>query len=106
MDDDGPAIVLNTPDLTIEEGGNGTWTVTLATEPTANVTVTIPDVAGVTVNPNTLTFTSMSWNMAQTVTVMADQDDDIADATVTLAHNAAGWWLRFGDSRSAGDDQR
>ena len=38
-----------------------------------------------------LTFTSENWDVAQTVTVSADQDDDaVADPDVTLAHAVTG----------------
>ena len=39
---------------------------------------------------NTLTFTSLDWDTAQTVTVTAGQDADAGDDSVTLTHTAAG----------------
>ena len=74
--------------LTVVEGGSGTYTVRLNTEPTGDVTVTVGGVSGdVTVSPTPLTFTTSNWGTAQTVTVSAGQDDDaIADPAVTLTH--------------------
>ncbi|WP_270933767.1 right-handed parallel beta-helix repeat-containing protein [Falsiroseomonas oryzae] len=56
-----------------EGGATDTLTVALATQPTANVTVTIAgdaDVAGAA----TLTFTPQNWNVAQSVVVAAVND--------------------------------
>ena len=44
---------------------------------------------------NTLTFTTSSWNTAQTVTVKAVQDADGADDSETLTHTATGGELRL-----------
>ena len=37
-----------------------------------------------------LTFTVDNWDVAQTVTVKAGQDDDAANDTATLTHTASG----------------
>ena len=37
-----------------------------------------------------LSFTTTTWDTAQTVTVTAAEDNDTADETVTLTHTAAG----------------
>ncbi len=88
--DDTPGLVFSPPSLTVAEGGTRSYTVKLATEPTASVTVTItwenPDV---TVNPASLTFTrtgSNLWSTAQTVRVSAEED---TDDPVTLMHRAS-----------------
>ena len=64
----------------------------LTAQPGADVTVSIapPDGSGVTVTPAVLTFTTDNWSTAQTVTVTAAHDDDLANDTATLAHTAAG----------------
>ena len=70
-----------------------TYTVTLATEPTAAVTVTVtnPDPGAVTVAPTTLPFTTTDWNTAQPVTVTAVVDEgDYRNEAVTLTHTTAG----------------
>ena len=51
-DNDTPAVILSESSLTIDEGGTGTYTMKLNTEPTGNVTVTIGDPA------NTVTVTA------------------------------------------------
>ena len=64
----------------------------LATEPSADVTVTVTGHAGsdLTLDKASLTFTASTWGTAQTVTVTAVEDDDAVDDEVTLAHTASG----------------
>ena len=64
----------------------------LTSEPASSVTVT-PAVTGstdVTVSPTSLTFTTGSWNTAQTVTVTAAQDWDAELDEARVAHAVAG----------------
>ncbi len=98
-DNDTPGLVLNPTVLTIDEGGSGTYTVALATQPTGIVTVTVTGVSDeVTIDTdgvadgdqNTLTFNSSNWSTAQTVTVTAGEDDDNSDDSTTLNHSASG----------------
>jgi sugar lactone lactonase YvrE len=77
-------VTLSKATLSVTEGGaSGTYTVVLNTKPTANVTITptASSAADLTVSPSTLTFTSVNWNTAQTVTVTAvnDKIDNVTD---------------------------
>ncbi len=78
-----------------------TYTVVLATDPTADVTITVANGdatavavdtdAGTDGNQSTLTFThgnSGNWNTPQTVTVRALNDGDGANESFTLTHTA------------------
>ena len=78
--------------LEVREGSSEIYTVVLDTEPTGPVTVTVGGAAGdVTVEPEELTFTTLNWSTAQTVTVTAAEDEDsIVDAPVTLTHTVSG----------------
>ncbi len=99
-DDDTPNILLSASTLTVteEDSGGGSYTVRLATEPTANVTVTVtasgsltidgPDAATAFTTSETLTFT-MSDYAAKTINVRAGADDDLANNPITIAHTAA-----------------
>ena len=93
-DDDAPALVLSESAVTVTEGdASGTsYTVKLSHVPTTTVTVTVSGHSGtdVTLNKQSLTFTTSNWDTAQSVTVTAAQDDDAADDTVTLTHTAGG----------------
>ena len=94
VNDDDRGIVLSPNSLTVDEGDTtgATYTVALAVQPTEEVTVTVTGHSGtdLTLDKTTLTFTTSTWETAQTVTVKADQDDDGADDTVTLTHTASG----------------
>ena len=82
--------------LTVEEGSSDTYTVKLATRPSATVTVAITGHSGTDLALGTtlLTFdpknVSNLWSTAQTVTVSAGEDGDAANDTATLLHTASG----------------
>ena len=89
---DTAGVTIDPTALTVIEGGSSTYTVVLTTQPSADVTVTVSghDGSDVSVDKTTLTFTAANWNVAQTVTVSADQDDDATtDAAVTLSHTVS-----------------
>ena len=87
--DDDKALTLSVSELTIGEGGTGTYTVKLAALPASSVTVTVSsDSAEVTVSKTELTFTTSNWSTEQTVTATVEQDDDAADDAVTFSHAA------------------
>ena len=99
-DTDTAGLVFDPASVTVTEGESATYTVKLATEPSAAVTVTIGGESdGVTVDDTdgntegdqkTLTFTTDNWDTTQTVTVRAADDDDTANESVTLSHTASG----------------
>ena len=93
-DNDERGVRVSKESMTVPEGGRGSYTVVLGSEPTAAVTVTVTaDLAdtGLEVEPASLTFTGTSWTVAQTVTVIAAEDDNaVVEPVVTLAHAAAG----------------
>jgi hypothetical protein len=80
-DDDGAGVVVSAlSGDTSEAGGTATFSVRLASQPTANVTIPLSssDPSEGTVSPASLTFTSANWNTQQTVTVngVNDNKDD------------------------------
>ncbi len=92
-DNDTPGVVISESPLTIDEGGTGTYTMKLNTEPTGNVTVTIHDPVDntdVTTDPATLTFTTLNWKDPQTVTVTVQEDDDAGNDEATVTHSISG----------------
>ncbi len=100
-DDDTKDVTVSRSSATISESGSGnsfTYTVKLASQPTAQVTVTVTAPSGVaTVNPTSLTFdaddtNSKIWSRAQTVTVTAvdDEVDNAADRTGSVTHSVSG----------------
>ena len=92
-DNDQPAVnVINTGGLTtVTEGGaQDTYDVFLASQPTANVVVSIaPQSNQITVDKASLTFTPTNWNVPQTVTVTAVDDAIVENVlNITVAHTA------------------
>ena len=73
--------------VAVEEGGSGTYTVVLNSQPTAEVTIDIRAGGDVTVNPARLTFGTSDWDTARTVTASAARDDDGDDDSVTVVHD-------------------
>ena len=86
--------------VSIPEGGTATYTVQLATRPTANVTLAIAAAAtgdtditvkdtddGATGDQTTaITFTAQNWNTARTVTLAAGEDTDILEENRQIVH--------------------
>ncbi len=91
-DDDTKGVTVSNTALEILEGSSKAYGVALATQPTANVNVDVGGIAGdVSVDKTRLAFTPDTWNVAQTVTVLAAEDDDaVPDDVVTLTHSATG----------------
>jgi uncharacterized protein (DUF1800 family) len=98
LDDDLSGILLTQTDgqTTVSEAGaTDTYTLALASAPTANVTISIspaantalPPVAQVTTNPSTVTFTPTNWNTPQTITVSAINDATVEGDLTTLIHH-------------------
>ena len=92
-DNDDRGVTVRPTKLEVTEGGSETYTVMLTSEPTDEVTVavTVPAGTDVSVDEATLRFTSTNWTVEKTVTVrVADDDDALADETVTLTHEVRG----------------
>ncbi|MCY3968688.1 MAG: NBR1-Ig-like domain-containing protein [Acidobacteria bacterium] len=91
-DDDTPGLVLSTTQLSVAEGGTGTFTVALSTQPTGTVTVTVTsgDTGAATVSPASLSFTAADYGTPQTVTVTGVQDDDADNESTTVSLSASG----------------
>ena len=84
-------LTVSRSSLRIAEGLSGTYTVRLASAGAATVAVAATGSGDVTVDPRSLTFVAdsgetNSWNVAQTVTVMAAEDEDGVDDIATLTH--------------------
>ena len=91
-DDDTPALVILPRSLSMAEGDSGSYTVKLATEPSADVTVAVTGHSGtdLTLDKTSLTFSTSNWSQVQRVTVSAGEDDDASNDAATLVHTASG----------------
>ena len=87
-----PGVEIYPAELTMPEDDSDVYTVSLTSEPTADVTVTVtvPSGADVTVDPSPLFFTDQDWFTRQTVTVSSSADADTDDDEVTLTHTVSG----------------
>ena len=95
-DDDVKGVTVDPTVLRLIEGDTAAYTVVLTAAPTQqDVTVTVSrdstSSTDVTFSPASLTFTSGDWDMAQTVTVTAMEDDtDDVNDMATLSHQVSG----------------
>ena len=93
-DDDTPEIILSTNTLTVNENGENSYQVRLATQPLENVTVSVTRTSGdqdLSIKAGaSLTFTNANWNAAQTVTLQAASDHDHASGGAVFTHTGAG----------------
>ena len=86
------SVVLSGISLDVPEAGSASYTVKLATLPTAEVTVSIGGTSGtdLSLSRRSLTFTTSNWDTAQMVTVSAGGDSDATHDSATLTHTATG----------------
>ena len=91
-DNDTRGVRVSPTTLTVNEGSSNTYTVQLLSKPTNTVAidVSVTDNLDVSVDKPSLTFTTNTWNTAQTVTVEAAQDDDSTNDTATVQHTVSG----------------
>ena len=83
-------VTVTPTELTIEEGGTGTYTVVLDSRPATAVTVSMFAPAGTDLSVDILpVFTASNWDEPQTVTVTAGEDEDQEDDIDTIAHRTA-----------------
>ena len=95
VDDDEMGIKVDPESLVLREGASGTdVNVSLATLPTAEVTVVLDLSQGisdeVSVHPMSLTFTPATWDQSQTVEVEPKDDSDREDEQGTIELSASG----------------
>ena len=83
----GATVTVDDP-FKVTEGDSATYTVKLISDPTAEVVIDVvaPAGSGVTVDTDSLTFTTLNWSVEQTVTVTAAHDEDAVDETVVITH--------------------
>ena len=90
-DDDEPGVTLSVDRLTVNEGEQTTYSVRLNFEPSDSVvlTSTSGDESMLSVS-EALTFTTDNWDVDQSITVTAADDDDDMSAQVTISHSITG----------------
>lgn len=88
-DNDAVGIVIAPNPLAAVEGGAATgFAVSLASQPTADVTIVLTGNADLTLGTTSLTFTALNWNLAQNVSVSA-VDDGLAEGAEAVSITGA-----------------
>lgn len=92
-DSDADGIVLSVAEVNIAEGGAATYSVSLATQPDSDVTVSLsvdPSGGRVTASVPSLTFTSDNWITTQDATLTATEDTATSKYWAMVNHAATG----------------
>ncbi|HIA00989.1 MAG TPA: hypothetical protein EYN66_03630, partial [Myxococcales bacterium] len=91
-DDDQQALILSPANLVLNEGDSADIQVSLAYAPLVSATVNIAssDATSVSASQSTLTFTNANYNTPQALSVLAEQDNDIANDTATIDFEVPG----------------
>lgn len=86
-DDDVQSLETSVTALTVGEAGNGTFGVRLTAQPPSNLSVTVSsaNTSKATASPPTLTFSTMNWNINQTVTVGGVNDANTVNESVDVS---------------------
>ena len=91
-EDDAAALELSHSSLLVGEGGRAAYSVALSHPPAGPVSVAVSGAGGfLTVAPDALRFTPRNWDVPQTVTVAAADNDENEHETrfATLRHDAS-----------------
>ena len=85
-DNDSAGFVLSATELTIAEGDSGTFTARLNAQPVSNVVLTVASNNNVAtkIDKTQLVFTKANWKVAQTVKVIAVEDDNLVGETLNI----------------------
>ena len=102
-DNDTPAIRVSPTSLTIPEESSRTYKISLATQPTREVTVTVAGFSGtdVSLDQGTHRFTNSDWSEKTVTVTAADDPDAMTDDTVTLTHSVSTTAAEYQDLEAA-----
>ena len=93
VDDDTREVAVSPRALTVAEGAQGIYTVSLGSQPSGEVTVTV-SLAGAATGamplPTELVFTASDYGARAVTVTVADDEDVEADARATLSHEVSG----------------
>jgi Big-like domain-containing protein len=91
IDNDTSSVIITPSTVSVAEGGaTGMYNVVLGAQPPANVTITAVSNAQVNTAPASVTFTPLTWNVPQPITVSA-VDDTIREGahTTVITHTSS-----------------
>lgn len=94
LDEEERGVTISESALAVPEAGERSYSVVLASEPTADVAMLLtldPATSDVSVSPTVLDFTANDWDSPRTVTVSAADDADaVEDDPVSVRHEVSG----------------
>jgi fibronectin type 3 domain-containing protein len=104
------SFVTDVETIRVLEGGTATFQVKLSTEPAETIEATVGRVSGDTdlkvTDGAELTFTPDDWNIYQTVTLMAAEDEDTVNGTAVIQiHRTSGDAVDDKDLQAVEDDR-
>ena len=101
--DDTSEVRVTPTSLTIREGQRQHYRIALASEPTANVVVTIdvPANAGFTVNPGSITFTPQSWGRKYVFVEGTHDEDSDDEPAAQITHSISSADTHYRDLTAA-----
>ena len=84
----GPGVRFSTLAVSVPEGGSASYTMVLNTQPSANVTITMPSTGDtdITADLSGVVFTPANWSTPQRITLSAREDADSANGSRTINH--------------------
>ena len=86
-DDDTAALVMDATPVSVPAGGAASYTVALGAEPESTTRVSaVVSGTGLSIHPESLTFTTSNWASAQTFTVSAGEDSGNGDVGGMVTH--------------------
>lgn len=78
-------IIISKSSITLNKGENDVFTVKLDKQPSSEQTITLSKNSdNIVLSTSKLTFTPSNWNVAQSVTINANEDSITEDCTITL----------------------
>ena len=85
-DNAAPGVTVSTTTLAVFEGETGEYTLRLNNRPTHAVTIAVSSNNAAVTATSQLTFTTINWNVPQTVSVTAVEDANTTSESVQLTH--------------------
>ena len=89
-DNDVAGIAISPNTLTVPEGSAQEFIVQLNTAPSGNVLLTIPDGENMVPSPKVVAFTAQNWNEAQSINIVASEDENQENDQEILILTGAG----------------
>ena len=88
-----PGVMVSPQNLAVAEGGTASYSVVLASPPSAAVRIATAPTTGsdadLTATPSELTFRASNWSTPQVVTISAGEDDDASNGKASFTHSAS-----------------